>query len=175
MPYNKLWDTIPDNVKAAFGSSEDVFVELDWSDESTSNAIKNCQLLPHGNTVDMYLSARVFQHLNKYMRKLETKIPRWYGDRAQGDAFAKNLLDGWQRKRPIWLMFLLSSLNKQNVRSTASGTPVLDVFLGNAAFNMGKTLKAMENADDQCNPFNKLSTEQVMIFLPCYAKLSIYI
>ena len=30
------------------------------------------------------------------------------------------------------------------MRSTASGTPVLDVFLGNAAFNMGKTLKAME-------------------------------
>ena len=92
MPYNKLWDTIPDNVKAAFGSSEDVFVELDWSDESTSNAIKklpNCSLTV--NTVDMYLSARVFQHLNKYMRKLETKIPRWYGDRAQGDAFAKKL------------------------------------------------------------------------------------
>lgn len=161
VPYNKLWKNIPDNVKAAFGSSQDVFVELDWADQATNNAINTCQLLPNNDTVDMHLSARVFTRLRKYMRKLEAEIPRWHGESIQGDILAKGLLGDWQHKRPIWITLLLSSLNKQSVRSTASGTPLLDVFLGNAAHNMGKKLEAMENADDQCIPFNKLSSQQV--------------
>ena len=163
VPYNKLWNNIPDNVKAAFGSSQDVFVELDWADEATNNAINSCQLLPNNDTVDTYLSARVFSRLRKYMQKLETKIPQWYGESTRGDMLAKDLLGGWQHKKPIWITLLLSSLNKQSVRSTASGIPLLDIFLGNAAHNMGKKLEAMENADDQCTPFNQLSREQVNI------------
>lgn len=161
VPYNKLWKNIPDNVKVAFASSQDVFLELDWTDEATNKAIGNCQLLPDNETVDMHLSARVFTRLNKYMKKLQTKIPQWYGEGTQGNLLAKHLLGDWKHKRPIWITLLLSSLNKENVRSTASGTPVLDVFLGNAAYNLGKKLKAMERVDDQCNPFNKLNEQQV--------------
>ena len=163
VPYNKLWENIPDNVKVAFASSQVVFLELDWTDEATNRAISNYQLLPNNETVDKHLSARVFKRLEKYMSKLENKIPRWLAERTQGKMLAESLLSDWQYKRPIWLTLLLSSLNKQNVNSTASGTPLLDVFLGNAAYNMDKKLEAMEDADDQCTPFNKLSTQQVNV------------
>lgn len=163
VPYNKLWENIPENVKVAFASSQDVFLELDWTDETTNRAISSCQMLPSNDTVSKHLSARILTRLEKYMKKLETEIPKWYGKGAQGDMLAKNLLGGWQKKRPIWLTLLLSSLNKQSVHSTGSGVPVLDVFFGNAAHNMGKRLEAMENADDQCDPYNKLNSQQVNI------------
>ena len=161
VPYNKLWKNIPDNVKVAFASSQVVFLELDWTDEATNKAISNCQLLPNNETVDNYLSTRVFKRLEKYMNKLKNKIPQWLTERTQGKMLAESMLSGWRYKRPIWLTLLLSSLNKQSVNSTASGTPLLDVFFGNAAHNLDKKLEAMENADDQCTPFNKLNTEQV--------------
>lgn len=164
VPYNKLWKNIPENVKVAFASSQIVFLELDWTDEATNEAVSTCQLLPNNETVSKHLSARVLKRLKKYMNKLEVEIPRWHGESTKGKEMAKNLLGGWERKRPIWITLLLSSLNKQSVRSTASGTPLLDVFLGNAAHNMAKKLEAMEDANDQCNPFNKLSPQQVKLF-----------
>ena len=51
VPYNKLWHNIPDNVKVAFASSQDVFLELDKNDEDTMNSINNCQLLPNNEVV----------------------------------------------------------------------------------------------------------------------------
>lgn len=165
VPYDKLWKDIPGNVKVAFASSQDVFLELDRTDETTNRAISNCQLLPNNETVSKYLSAGVLKRLKKYMTKLETEIPKWYGESDQGNVLVEHLLGNWQRKRPIWISLLLSSLNKDSVRSTASGTPVLDVFLGNAAYNLGKKLGTIEGVDDQCNPFNKLTTRQVNISL----------
>lgn len=169
VPYNKLWKHIPDNVKVAFASSQVVFLELDWTDEATNKAISSCQLLPNNKTINMTLSPKVFKRLNKYMKKLNTEIPKWYGgDSTQGKQFTKALLGGWKRKRPIWITLLLSSLNKQSVHSTASGIPLLDVFLGNAAHNMEKKLEALEDADDQCTPFNKLNPEQVTELSLCH-------
>lgn len=165
-PYNKLWSNIPENVKVAFASSHDVFLELDWTDEATNRAINNCQLLPNNETIGKHLSPRVFARLEKYMTKLQAEIPRWYGGKTREDELVKNLLGGWQYKRPIWITLLLSSMNKESVRSTASGTPLLDVFLGNAAYNLGKKLEAMEKVDDQCNPFNRLNAKQVSKKLP---------
>ena len=165
VPYEKLWKDIPDNVKVAFAASQDVFLELDRTDEATNRAINSCQLLPNNETVSKHLSAGVLKRLKRYMTKLKTEIPRWYGESAQGNVLVKRLLGNWQRKRPIWITLLLSSLNKESVRSTASGTPVLDVFLGNAAYNLGKKLGTMEGVDDQCNPFNKLTKQQVNIII----------
>jgi len=158
VPYNKLWHNIPDNVKVAFASSQDVFLELDKNDEATMSSINNCQLLPNNETISKYVSLRVYKRLTRYMRKLEKEIPKWYGD-GGNDKLAKRILGDWQRKRPIWVTLLLSSLNKEAIQN--NDIPLLDTFLGNAARNMGKDLKAVENVQDQCSAFNKLDTEQV--------------
>ncbi|XP_065905739.1 metalloprotease TIKI homolog [Dysidea avara] len=157
VPYNKLWHNIPDNVKVAFASSQDVFLELDKNDEDTMNSINNCQLLPNNDTISKYVSLRVYKRLTKYMRRLQREIPKWYGD-GGNDKVAKRILGNWQRKRPIWVTLLLSSLNKEAVEN--NDIPLLDTFLGNAARNMGKHLKAVEDVQDQCSAFNKLDNEQ---------------
>ena len=158
VPYNKIWHNVPDNVKVAFASSQDVFLELDKNDEVTMNSINNCQLLPNNETISKHVSLRVYKRLTRYMRKLEKEIPKWYGN-GGNDKLAKRILGDWQRKRPIWVTLLLSSLNKQAIQN--SGIPLLDTFLGNAARNMGKSLKAVEDVQDQCSAFNKLDDEQV--------------
>ena len=158
VPYNKLWHNIPDNVKVAFASSQDVFLELDKNDEDTMNSINNCQLLPNNETISKYVSLRVYKRLTRYMRRLQREIPKWYGD-GGNDKLAKRILGDWQHKRPIWVTLLLSSLNKEAVEN--NDIPLLDTFLGNAARNMGKHLKAVEDVQDQCSAFNKLDNEQV--------------
>lgn len=46
VPYSRVWDYVPDNVKKAFDASDAVFFELDLTDPNTISALTSCQLLP---------------------------------------------------------------------------------------------------------------------------------
>lgn len=69
------------------------------------------------------------------------------------------MVGDWMSKRPIWILYTLSSLTEENIRLRK--IPLLDLFMDNAARGLGKTVQAVETARDQCRPLNKLSSEQV--------------
>jgi len=46
VPYSRVWDYVPVNVKRAFDASDAVFFELDLTDPNTISALTSCQLLP---------------------------------------------------------------------------------------------------------------------------------
>lgn len=46
VPYSRVWDYVPENVKRAFDASDAVFFELDLTDPNTISALTSCQLLP---------------------------------------------------------------------------------------------------------------------------------
>ena len=46
VPYVRVWDAIPQNVKLAFAASKRVFFELDLTKANTISALSACQSLP---------------------------------------------------------------------------------------------------------------------------------
>ena len=69
------------------------------------------------------------------------------------------MVGDWEEKRPIWILYTLSSLTEENIRLRK--IPLLDLFMDNAAEGLGKRVQAVETARDQCRPLNKLNNEQV--------------
>lgn len=166
VPYTTLWDYIPENAKTAFSSSEDLGVELRLSDPSTLTQLTDCQYLPRENTINQVLSQEMYQRISNYLNRIRVLLPNWLkGTSAPflGGRYVDQLFNamvaGWERKRPIWVLFMLSSITEQNIRLRT--IPLLDLFLDNAAAGMGKKVQAMETPSDQCRPLNRLSTEQV--------------
>ena len=79
------------------------------------------------------------------------------------DQLFNAMVGDWEKKRPIWILYLLSSLTEENIRLRK--IPLLDLFMDNAAEGLGKRVQAVETARDQCRPLNKLSNEQVSLKL----------
>ena len=79
------------------------------------------------------------------------------------DQLFNAMVGDWEKKRPIWILYLLSSLTEENIRLRK--IPLLDLFMDNAAKGLGKRVQAVETARDQCRPLNKLSNEQVSLKL----------
>ena len=69
------------------------------------------------------------------------------------------MVGDWEQKRPIWILYILSSLTEENIRLRK--IPLLDQFMDNAAEGLGKTVQAVETPRDQCRPLNRLSNQQV--------------
>ena len=168
VPYTTLWNNIPSNAKTAFSGSDDLCLELKLSEKSTQDTLANCQLLPEGQTVSNVLATDLIKKIKIYFQKIRQLLPNWLGrDRSswigRGRSFSDRLLDAmiynWEKKRPIWILMLLSSLTEENIR--LRNVPVLDQFLDNAAGKMNKTVQALETVDDQCRPLNRLTNQQV--------------
>ena len=77
VPYTKLWDYIPDNAKTAFGSSEDLCIELKLSDSDTVDKLAKCQRLPKDTTIDEVLSANVRARISNYFERIRQLLPNW--------------------------------------------------------------------------------------------------
>ena len=58
VPYSRVWDYVPDNVKRAFDASDAVFFELDLTDPYTISALTSCQLLPVTHSIDFAVESR---------------------------------------------------------------------------------------------------------------------
>ena len=58
VPYSRVWDYVPDNVKRAFDASDAVFFELDLTDPYTISALTSCQLLPVTHSIDFAVPSR---------------------------------------------------------------------------------------------------------------------
>lgn len=71
----------------------------------------------------------------------------------------ENFKGDWTRKRPVWIMLLMNSLTKREIRNR--GVPVLDLYLAQQAQLMAKAIGAIERVSEQCDPLNSLNLTQV--------------
>lgn len=58
----------------------------------------------------------------------------------------KEILGGWERRRPVWLLFLLYQLSEKPMQREQAF--MLDLFLAHRALTFNKKLYAIETADE---------------------------
>ncbi|KAI9547581.1 Metalloprotease TIKI2 [Dissostichus eleginoides] len=163
VPYTRVWDFIPDRSKQAFHSSRNVFFELDLTDPLTISKLTNCQLLPHGESLQTLLPRDLYRRLKRHLDYVKHMMPYWMTSDQRGrglyaDYLFNAIAGNWERKRPVWVMLMINSLTEWDVRSR--GTPVLDLYLAQEAERMGKTTGAVERVEEQCHPLNGLNFSQ---------------
>lgn len=166
VPYTRVWDYIPENVKVAFKQSENVYFELDLTDPYTMTSLANCQLLPHGENLSNILPKDIYTRLKQHLEYIREKLPNWItADQKGKGLYADYLFDviagNWERKRPIWVMLLVNSLTESDIKSRE--IPVLDLYLAQEAERLGKITGAVERVKEQCVPLNDLNFSQVSI------------
>ena len=164
VPYTRVWDYIPDNIKQAFGESENIFFELDLTDTYTISTLTNCQLLPHGENLSDVLPRSLFERLRDHLEYVKVMMPSWMtaDQRGRGlyaDYLFNAIAGNWERKRPIWVMLMVNALTETDIKSR--GIPVLDLFLAQEAMRMNKRTGAVERVEEQCMPLNGLNFTQV--------------
>ncbi|XP_064385955.1 metalloprotease TIKI homolog [Halichondria panicea] len=171
VPYTKLWDFIPENVKTAFSSCDEVCLELRLSDDETRQELYNCQLLSGGvESVEEVLSKDMVQRIEQYLESIRKLFSKWLPQSGSpllggvdSDTMFKTMTNGWKNKRPVWILMLISSLTEENIINR--NIPLLDLFMDNVAEKLGKEVQAMESPRDQCRPLNKISDEKVELAL----------
>ncbi|XP_033637001.1 metalloprotease TIKI1-like [Asterias rubens] len=168
VPYTRVWDYIPDNIKQAFGESENIFFELDLTDTYTISTLTNCQLLPHGENLSDVLPRSLFERLRDHLEYVKVMMPSWMtaDQRGRGlyaDYLFNAIAGNWERKRPIWVMLMVNALTETDIKSR--GIPVLDLFLAQEAMRMNKRTGAVERVEEQCMPLNGLNFTQVLFAL----------
>ncbi len=169
VPYTKVWNRIPDNQKTAFSSSQSLFMELELTDSKTIKKLYNCQLLPNGEDLHAILPIDLYERVQKYFERMKELFLIWLQKNNEGginifleetrDAIYNGVTHNWQKRRPIWLLFLLDSLTESLIRYRS--TPIFDTFLDNAADNLEKKTEAIENVVDHCRPLNTLDQDKV--------------
>uniref|UniRef100_A0A0R3S0F0 Metalloprotease TIKI homolog n=1 Tax=Elaeophora elaphi TaxID=1147741 RepID=A0A0R3S0F0_9BILA len=71
----------------------------------------------------------------------------------------RNIVEGWERRRPVWLLFLLYQLSEKYLYR--EHTPMLDLFLAQYALELNKKLYSIETATEQCNPLRSVRMDQI--------------
>ena len=164
VPYTRVWDAIPDNMKQAFATAQRVYFELDLTSQRTLSELRACQLLPKGQHLSQVIPTDLYNRLKLHLDYIKHVMPSWITrDQMQKGLYAdylfSTLTTNWERKRPIWIVMMLSSLTKGDIAS--KGYPVLDLHLSQLAERQRKLVGAIERVDEQCMPLNSLNTSQV--------------
>ncbi|KRZ68448.1 Metalloprotease TIKI2 [Trichinella papuae] len=166
VPYTDVWEYVSNAAKQAFHQADNVFLELDLNNPKTVQSLSRCQYLPDGETIADHLPTSLYNRIKAHMEIIRQALPEWIDTQrsSHSNAYADHLFNSiagnWQRKRPIWIMFLLNSLNRQAIERR--GVPVLDLYLAQQASSLSKTLGAIETAGEQCEPLNSLRKQQVL-------------
>jgi uncharacterized protein YbaP (TraB family) len=167
VPYDKVWDSIA-KAKEAFASSGHLFVEVDMTDPGNLLALKACQLLEGGKEISQdsqVLPPNVYQRLKTHLETIRRNIPGWLAQNPRLQRFPPDILfdmitKDWERKRPVWVTFILVALTKDSIASF--GVPILDMYLTQLAKAAGKSVWAVETAEDQCRVINDLPNQQAI-------------
>lgn len=166
VPYDRVWQHVPNNTKEAFLHTQNVYFELDLTDPYTVSALAECQLLPNGGRLSEVLPTQLYLRLQRYLSHLKTQLASSTPTMQRGlyVNYMFNAITGnWQRKRPVWVMLMVNSLSRDYLR--AQGTPVLDLYLAQQAARLRKRTGAVERVDEQCLPLNQLDLPQVLFAL----------
>ena len=164
VPYSRVWSYIPRNTKEALYRADNVYFELDLTDPYTISALANCQLLPDGARLSDVIPRSLYQRLKQHLDYVRLMMPTWVTSDQRGRGlYADYLFDAitgnWERKRPVWVMLMVNSLTRNDIRSR--GTPVLDLYLAQEAQRLQKRTGAVEQVNEQCVPLNGLNFSQV--------------
>ncbi|XP_059798644.1 metalloprotease TIKI1 isoform X5 [Balaenoptera ricei] len=168
VPYTRVWDFIPDNSKEAFQQSSIVYFELDLTDPSTISALTSCQMLPRGENLQDVLPRDIYCRLKCHLEYVKLMMPSWmtpdqHGKGLYADYLFNAIAGNWERKRPIWVMLMVNSPTKVDIKSR--GAPVLDLYLAQEAERLRKQTGAVEKVEEQCHPLNGLNFSQVPNFI----------
>ena len=173
-PWDILWkdpNHIHKNVKYAFKKSQSIYTELDFGNLTTLSAVQKCRFLPGKLTLRKVLPKDLFFRLRKHLAHMSRTLGSWLKSnytsgyqRAQAAAQIYNAITyNWRRRRPVWIVVLIMlELTPHSVRRRHS--MILDMFLAKHGTSQGKSTGGLETAEDQCNPFNKISNRQVSKF-----------
>ena len=165
VPYTRVWDAIPENMKQAFATSQRVYFELDLTSQRTLSALRACQLLPDGKHISQLLPTTLYLRLKSHLNYIKSIMPSWLTKDQlqkglQADYLFTQLTANWERKQPIWIVLMLSSLTQSDIAS--KGYPVLDLHLSQLAERHNKFVGAIEHVEEQCMPLNRLNISQVV-------------
>ncbi|XP_077189932.1 metalloprotease TIKI2 isoform X1 [Paroedura picta] len=168
VPYTRVWGFIPENSKAAFLASTNVYFELDLTDPYTISGLASCQLLPHGENLQDVLPQDLYHRLKRHLEYVKLMLPHWMTPDQRGkglyaDYLFNAIAGNWERKRPVWVMLMVNSLTETDIRSR--GVPVLDLYLAQEAEKLKKKTGAVERVEEQCHPLNGLNFSQVLFAL----------
>ncbi|XP_052090715.1 metalloprotease TIKI1-like [Mytilus californianus] len=168
VPYTRVWDYIPENTKMAFDQSDNIVFELELTNPYTVSALANCQLLPGGEKLANILPAEIYTRLKQHLEYVRVMLPVWMTADQKGrglyaDYLFNAIAGNWERKRPVWVMLMVNSLNEHDIKSR--GIPVLDLYLAQVAERESKVTGAIERVEEQCVPLNDLNFSQVVFAL----------
>ncbi|VBB32227.1 unnamed protein product, partial [Acanthocheilonema viteae] len=159
-----------EKVKTAFSRSDSVVFELDLYNANTIERLSECKNIPGGGTVKDYLSPRLYLRLEHYMRIYRNRLERQYDrkenlqsgsvTRNRPRKLFENIVEGWERRRPVWLLFLLYQLTENYLYR--EHIPMLDLFLAQYALELNKKLYSIETATEQCNPLRSVRMDQLL-------------
>ncbi|CAC5426092.1 Metalloprotease TIKI2,Metalloprotease TIKI1,Metalloprotease TIKI homolog [Mytilus coruscus] len=171
VPYTRVWDYIPENTKMAFDQSDNIVFELELTNPYTVSALANCQLLPGGEKLANILPAEIYTRLKQHLEYVRVMLPVWMTADQKGrglyaDYLFNAIAGNWERKRPIWVMLMVNSLNEHDIKSR--GIPVLDLYLAQVAERESKVTGAIERVEEQCVPLNDLNFSQVRVLSYMY-------
>merc|ERR1719264_2400495 len=168
VPYTRVWDSVPENAKSAFVAARQAYFELDLTDHATLAALSSCQLLPRGQHISRLIPRDLYMGLRLHLDYVRRTISSWITDdqRAKGldsEYLFAAITANWERKQPVWVMLMVSTLNAEEIASR--GIPVLDLYLLMQAEKQKKRVHAIERPDEHCNPLNELSLDMVIFAL----------
>ncbi|XP_055885518.1 metalloprotease TIKI1-like [Biomphalaria glabrata] len=168
VPYNKVWQYIPENSKVAFNESDSAIFELDLTNPRTMKALADCQMLPEGESLSDILPSELLSRLEHHFHFIKSILPYWISEDQKkkglnSDYIFNTIAGNWHKKRPVWIMLLVNALTKTEVQSRE--IPVLDLFLAQQAEKDGKMTGAVEKVEEQCVPLNQLNLSQVVFAL----------
>ena len=63
VPYIRVWDAIPNNVKNAFAASKRVYFELDLTKQHTISSLSACQQLPRNRVLSQEIPSTLYAKL----------------------------------------------------------------------------------------------------------------
>jgi hypothetical protein len=127
-----------------------------------------CQYLPNKKTLMNVLPPRVFNKLQNYYKYIQSKIPEWLNESKiqekaeNASKVFEDMTRNWQRKRPIWILLQLTSLNKEFVQSRS--IPPLDLYMFSKGQQAGKSIGYLESPEEHCKVNNLNSRQVCMIF-----------
>jgi len=159
---------VPDNAKSAFVAARQAYFELDLTDHATLAALSSCQLLPNGQHISQLIPRDLYLRLRLHLDYVRRAIASWItadqrGKGLDGDYLFSAITANWERKKPIWVMLMVSTLNAEEVASR--GIPVLDLYLLMQAEKQKKRVHAIEQPDEHCDPLNDLGLDMVIFAL----------
>ncbi|VDN01010.1 unnamed protein product [Thelazia callipaeda] len=152
VPFTEVWEQVSEKVKIAFARSDSVVFELDLYNANTIKRLMECKNIPGG---DMKLYRKRLEQEYRKVERSETKE-----ELRKHFRFLFENIAGWERRRPVWLLFLLYQLSEKHVYKEQ--TPMLDLFLAQYALELNKKLFSIETAAEQCNPLRSMRIDQVV-------------